>query len=107
MARWKNLQAGFATSKLHLSAPKEKAPPRKVRGRGGEGRTRLPQSPDQSICLCLWLNSNKGQGLEVLIFSNPKIKQSSHCCGAPSRRRVGATPINGRIPSGAFCVGSG
>ena len=68
MARWKNLQAGFATSKLHSSAPKEKAP----RGRGGEGRTRLPQSPDQSICLCLWLNSNKGQGLEVLIFLTQK-----------------------------------
>ena len=74
--------------KLHLSAPREGS-----RGRGGEGPTRLPQSPDQSICLCLWLNSNKGQGLEVLIFSNQK-------------KRTGATPIDGRIPSGAFCVGS-
>ena len=71
MARWKNLQAGFATSKLHLSAPKEKAPeegPRKGRG----GRNWLPQSPDQSICLCLWLNSNKGQGFKVLIFLTQK-----------------------------------
>jgi hypothetical protein len=49
--------------------------------------------------LCLWPNSNKGQGLEVLILSNPKIKQSSHCCGAPSRLRVGAAPIDGRIPA--------
>ena len=39
MARWKNLQAGFATSKLHLSAPKEKAPRR--RSEEGEGRAEL------------------------------------------------------------------
>jgi hypothetical protein len=69
--------------------------------------TKLPQSPVQSSCLCLWLNSNKGHGLEMLIFSNPKIKQSSHCCGARARRRVGAVPIDGRTPSAVFCVESG
>ena len=38
-SRWKNLQAGFATSKLHLSAPKEKAP--RGRSEEGEGRAEL------------------------------------------------------------------
>ncbi|SRR6266404_7960551 len=76
-------------------------------GEGGEAQLGFLSLQIKSIYFCLWLNSNKGEGLGMLIFSNPKMKQSSHCCGGPSRRRVGAAPIDGRIPSGAFCVGSG
>jgi len=43
----------------------------------------------------------------TLIFPNPKIKQNSRCCGGRSRRRVGAAPTDGRIPTGEFCVGLG
>jgi hypothetical protein len=88
-------------------------PPARLCGEGGADHTwvlhgKVPKPPDQSLAWgCLWLNSDKGQDLEVLIFFNPKIKQSSHCCGALARRRVGAAPIDGRIPSGVFCVGSG
>ena len=45
-SRWKNLQAGFATSKLHLSAPKEKAP--RGRSEEGEGRAELASSVSRS-----------------------------------------------------------
>jgi hypothetical protein len=69
--------------------------------------TRASSVSSSKYLLVPLANFHKGQGLEVLIFSNAKIKQSSHCCGGPVRRLVAAAPIDGRTPSAVFCVGLG